>query len=56
MSAAKRLNRFASGMNLLHRHLQPWNMPLHMQFELTNFCNLKRPVCPTGIGGVKRKH
>ena len=56
MSAAKRLNLFASGMNLLHRRLQPWSMPLHMQYELTNFCNLKCPVCPTGIGGVKRKH
>ncbi|KAB2888834.1 MAG: radical SAM protein [Desulfobulbaceae bacterium] len=56
MSAAKRLNLFASGMNLLHRRLQPWSLPLHMQFELTNFCNLKCPVCPTGIGGIRRKH
>lgn len=55
MPAAKRVNLLASGMNLLHRRLQPWSMPLHMQFELANFCNLRCPVCPTGIGEIRRK-
>ena len=56
MSAAKRLNLCKSGANLLHRRLTPWCMPLHMQFELTNFCNLRCPVCPTGSGAMRRAH
>lgn len=54
MSQAKRLNLIRSGLNLLHRRLFPWSMPLHMQFELTNYCNLRCPVCPTGISAVGR--
>ena len=34
---------------------QPWSWPVHMQIELTNYCNLKCPVCPTGIGAINRK-
>ena len=55
MSMAKRLNLLWAGANLVYRRSRPWNMPLHMQFELTNYCNLRCPVCPTGIGVVKRK-
>lgn len=55
ISMEKRLNLFKAGYNLLHRKLTPWNMPLHMQMELTNYCNLRCPVCPTGIRAVKRK-
>ena len=55
MSIGKRYNLLKSGLNLLHRRLTPWSMPLHMQFELTNHCNLKCPVCPAGTGAVKRK-
>jgi radical SAM protein with 4Fe4S-binding SPASM domain len=54
MSLAKRVNLLKSGANLIYRRLRPWSMPLHMQFELTNFCNLNCPVCPTGIKAVKR--
>jgi MoaA/NifB/PqqE/SkfB family radical SAM enzyme len=54
MSAVKRINLFKSGANLLHRRLIPWSMPLHMQFELTNYCNLRCPVCPAGSGSLKR--
>jgi len=54
MSAAKRLNLCRSGGNLLYRRLRPWSMPLHMQFELTNYCNLRCPVCPTGARAVER--
>ena len=55
MSMEKRLNLFKAGGNLVYRRLTPWNMPLHMQFELTNYCNLRCPVCPSGIRAVKRK-
>ena len=55
MSLHKRINLFRSGVNLLHRRLQAWSMPLHMQFELTNYCNLQCPVCPTGIKAIERK-
>jgi MoaA/NifB/PqqE/SkfB family radical SAM enzyme len=55
MSAVKRLNLLRSAGNLLHRRLHPWSMPLHMQFELTNYCNLRCPICPTGIRSVERR-
>jgi hypothetical protein len=54
MSSAKRLNLFRAGANLLSRNLHTWSMPLHMQFELTNYCTLRCPVCPTGAGLVRR--
>jgi len=49
-----RANLLRSGMNLLHRRSRPWSRPLHMQFELTSVCNLRCPVCPTGIGELER--
>lgn len=55
MSAAKRMNLCRSGGNLLYRRLHPWSLPLHMQFELTNYCNLRCPVCPTGANTVERR-
>ncbi|MBI4522961.1 MAG: radical SAM protein [Deltaproteobacteria bacterium] len=54
MSWVKRRNLFQSGANLLYRRLHPWSMPLHMQIELTNYCNLRCPVCPTGSRSVNR--
>ncbi len=54
MSFKKRINLAVSGLNLLYRKPLPWSMPLHLQFELTNYCNLKCPVCPTGSGIMKR--
>jgi pyruvate-formate lyase-activating enzyme len=48
MSWAKRTNLARSGLNLFYRKIRPWGMPLHMQFELANQCNLRCPVCPTG--------
>ena len=41
-------------LNLAHRRLRPWSWPLHMQVELTSFCELACPVCPTGIGTLER--
>ena len=55
MSFVKRVNLLKAGMNLLGRHLKPWSLPLHVQVELTNYCNLRCPVCPTGIGVLERK-
>ena len=54
MSPAKRWNLFLSGANLLHRRLRPWSMPLHMMFEMTNYCNLRCPMCPTGSRNLER--
>ena len=54
MSASKRLNLLRAGGNLLHRRLDPWGLPLHMQFEWTSYCNLRCPVCPVGAGTLKR--
>jgi radical SAM protein with 4Fe4S-binding SPASM domain len=54
MSLTKRLNLFLSGANLIYRRPMPWSWPLHMQIELTNYCNLRCPVCPTGIRSVRR--
>ncbi|MEK8019272.1 MAG: radical SAM protein [Candidatus Parabeggiatoa sp.] len=55
MSMSKRLNLFKAGANFIHRSLKPWSWPLHLQIELTNYCNLKCPICPTGIGKMNRK-
>jgi radical SAM protein with 4Fe4S-binding SPASM domain len=55
MPVAKRLNLFLAGVNLLYRNPKPWNWPLHMQIELTNYCNLRCPVCPAGLGMLRRK-
>lgn len=54
MSWAKRANLILAGTHMIRRQLRPWNMPLHMQFELTSFCNLKCPICPTGTGDLER--
>ncbi len=55
MDFKKRINLVKSGANLLYRRPKAWSMPLHMQFELTNYCNLSCPVCPAGTGTVRRK-
>ncbi len=54
MSMTKRWNLVRSGMNLLYRRLRPWSWPIHMQVEVTNYCNLRCPVCPTGTGILGR--
>lgn len=54
MSLAKRRNLALAGTLLLHRPLRPLNWPLHMQFELTSYCNLHCPVCPIGTGELHR--
>ncbi len=54
MSFSKRWNLCKSGINLIHRRLTPWNLPLHMQVELTSYCGLRCPVCPVGIRTLKR--
>jgi radical SAM protein with 4Fe4S-binding SPASM domain len=54
MSPAQRANLLRAGFNLAYRRLAPWSWPLHMQVELTSFCNLRCPVCPLGTGELHR--
>ena len=54
ISVTKRLNLIKSGLNLLYRRSNPWSLPIHMQVELTNYCNLQCPVCPTGTNTLNR--
>ncbi|WP_321472124.1 radical SAM protein [uncultured Paludibaculum sp.] len=54
MSAAARLNLLRSGLNLFWRRNKPWGWPLHMQVELTSYCELQCPVCPAGTGELER--
>jgi radical SAM protein with 4Fe4S-binding SPASM domain len=54
MSRRSRLNLLAAGLNLAHRRPMPWSWPINMQVELTSFCELECPVCPTGIGELQR--
>ena len=55
MSLAKRVNLLKAGGNLVRRRLAPWGWPLHMNIELTNYCNLRCPICPTGAGEISRR-
>ena len=55
MPLSKRWNLVKAGMNLLYRRPRVSNMPLHMNFELTNYCNLRCPVCPTGAEAMTRR-
>ncbi len=55
MSLNKRFNLFRAGANMAYRRNRSWSMPIHMQFELTNYCNLRCPVCPTGGKALSRK-
>ena len=52
---AKRFNLLKSGLNLIYRRLRPWSWPINMMIELTNYCNLQCPVCPTGNGQLERR-
>ncbi|MFC1967954.1 radical SAM/SPASM domain-containing protein [Chloroflexota bacterium] len=55
MTIGKRLNLLRTGANLVHRRPHAWSWPVHMHTELTNYCNLKCLVCPTGTGILARK-
>lgn len=55
MPLPKRVNLLKAGTNLIHRRIYPWSWPINMMIELTNYCNLKCTVCPTGIGTLKRQ-
>lgn len=54
MSVAKRWNLLLAGTHLVRRSARAPNLPLHMHFELTSYCNLHCPVCPTGLGVLGR--
>lgn len=55
MTLRRRINLLKAGMNFVWRADKPWSLPLHVQVELTNYCNLRCPVCPTGSGVIERK-
>jgi MoaA/NifB/PqqE/SkfB family radical SAM enzyme len=55
MSRKQRVNLLRYGLNLIYRRTHPWSWPIHMQLELTNYCNLKCPVCPTGLASLNRR-
>jgi MoaA/NifB/PqqE/SkfB family radical SAM enzyme len=55
MTPRRAANALRTGLNLAYRKNVPWGWPIHMQFELTNFCNLHCPICPTGAGLLDRK-
>jgi radical SAM protein with 4Fe4S-binding SPASM domain len=55
MPIVKRLNLLKTGANLIFQKPKAWSWPIHMHTELTNYCNLKCPVCPTGIGQIARQ-
>ncbi len=54
LSLRQRINMLRAGLNLGYRRLRPWGWPLHMQIELTSYCNLRCPVCPVGTGELTR--
>jgi radical SAM protein with 4Fe4S-binding SPASM domain len=55
MPMMKQLNLLKTGANLIYRRPHTWGWPVHMHTELTNYCNLKCRVCPTGIGRLDRQ-
>jgi MoaA/NifB/PqqE/SkfB family radical SAM enzyme len=55
MPLKKRVNLLRAGVNLIYRRRHPWSWPIHMHIELTNYCNLRCPVCPAGSGILQRQ-
>jgi len=55
MPVRKRLNMLRTGANLIYRRPHAWGWPMYMNIELTNYCNLRCKVCPTGRGSLTRK-
>ena len=54
MPWSRRANYLRSGLNVVCRRQTPVNWPIFMQVEVTNYCNLRCPVCPTGLGQLER--
>ena len=55
LSRAKRVNLVKCGIDLLLRSSRLMGLPPMIQVEPTNVCNLKCPLCPTGMGTLARK-
>jgi MoaA/NifB/PqqE/SkfB family radical SAM enzyme len=55
MPPRRRLNLLRAGLNLAYRRCHPWSWPIHLKAELTNYCNLRCPVCPVGSGDMTRE-
>lgn len=54
MAFPRRFNLLRAGLLYFYRALRPLNQPLHMMIELTNYCDLRCPVCPVGTGRLTR--
>jgi radical SAM protein with 4Fe4S-binding SPASM domain len=55
MPLKKRLNLLLTGANLIHRRAHAWSRPINMHIELTNYCDLRCRVCPSGTGRLDRQ-
>ncbi len=55
MPLSKRINVILSASNLILHRTNVYHWPISIFFELTNFCNLRCPICATGNGIIKRK-
>jgi len=55
LSLRRRLNLLFCGIDMVLRSPRLLSFPPVIQVEPTNTCNLKCPLCPTGLGIMKRK-
>ncbi len=55
LSTAKRLNLIRCGWEMARGRARLRFMPPVLQIEPTNHCNLKCPLCPTGLGSKARR-
>jgi len=55
LSSQKKLNLIRVGMDMILRSNRVHGLPPTILVEPTNICNLKCPLCPTGIGSIKRQ-
>jgi MoaA/NifB/PqqE/SkfB family radical SAM enzyme len=55
LSFRRRLNLILCGIEFALRNPKLLSFPPVIQIEPTNTCNLKCPLCPTGVGTMKRK-
>ena len=55
MSLLKEINEKLALLSLKLKLAIPINLPVVLMLELTNRCNLKCPLCPTGTGQLKFK-
>lgn len=55
MPLSKKMNVVLAASNLRLHKTNVYHMPISVFFELTNYCNLRCPICATGNGHLERK-